>query len=73
MSEPTETAESKPPSQSARWLFGGAISLLGIYGLVAAAHARDTGFYVFGLLLFLFAVLFVFSLIHKYTGETNPH
>ena len=65
--------EHQRPSYTGRWIFGGAMTVLGLYGLLAAAQARDTGFYIFGLLLFLFAVMFVFSLIHKYTGDSNSH
>jgi hypothetical protein len=73
MSRETESTAAEKPAGAGRWIFGGIMTLIGIYGLFAAANARDTGFYLFGLLLFLFAVLFVFSMIHKYTGGSNGH
>lgn len=45
------------------WIVSGFVSLVGILGLFLAAGAVDTGIYAFGLLLFVFAVLFVFSRI----------
>jgi FtsH-binding integral membrane protein len=52
-------------SSTLNWIIGGVITLLGIVGLFLAAHAVDTGIYLFGLLLFLFAVLFDFGLIRR--------
>jgi hypothetical protein len=51
------------------WVLGavmGALSLLGL-GLASAAH--DDVFYGTGLALFLFCVLFIFSLIHRHVGR----
>lgn len=45
------------------WIMGGVSAILGILGLFLAARASDVGIYAFGLLLFVFAVLFVFSRI----------
>ena len=53
----------------APWVLGAFVSLAGFLGLVAASHARDTGFYLFGLALFAFAVLFVFGLIRRNYDE----
>ena len=53
------------------WVIGGIVTLLGIVGLFLAAHAVDGGIYLFGLLLFLFAVLFDFGLIRR--GIPNSH
>lgn len=50
------------------WIVGGLIAVLGLVGLFLAAGARDVGIYLFGLLLFLFAVLFDFGLIKRNTG-----
>ena len=47
------------------WILGGIVGLIGIFGLFLAANAVDGGIYYFGLLLFAFAVLFVFSLIRR--------
>jgi len=56
---------------SLNWIIGGIISLLGLLGLFLAAHAADSGIYLFGLLLFLFAVLFAFGLIRR--GMPSSH
>ena len=40
------------------WLLGTLIGLLGLIGLLLAAHAVDGAMYVVGLLFFLFAVSF---------------
>jgi hypothetical protein len=50
------------------WIVGGLIAILGLLGLFLAAGAKDGGIYLFGLLLFLFAVLFDFGLIKRGTG-----
>ena len=50
-------------ADTGKWIVSGLVGLLGVFGLFAAANATDSGFYLFGLLLFGFAVLFVFSQI----------
>jgi hypothetical protein len=40
------------------WIVGGMIGVLGIIGLLVAAHAEDTPMYLVGIIFFLFAVLF---------------
>lgn len=45
------------------WIMGGVAGILGVLGLFLAAGAGDGGIYLFGLLLFAFALLFVFSRI----------
>ena len=40
------------------WVLGGLIGLLGIVGLLLAAHAADGPMYIVGLVFFAFAVLF---------------
>jgi hypothetical protein len=69
MSQDIDSPADDKPNHAGRWVFGALMTLLAIYGLFAAANARDTGFYIFGLAMFLFGVLFVFSLIGKYTGS----
>ena len=56
---------------SLNWIIGGFVTLLGLIGLFLAAHAGDSGIYLFGLLLFLFAVLFDFGLIRR--GIPDAH
>ena len=45
------------------WIVSGLVGLGGIIGLFLASGAADTGIYVFGMGLFVFAVLFIFSRI----------
>lgn len=39
--------------------------ILGLLGLFVASRAVDTGFLIFGLLLALFAVVYIFTAIHR--------
>lgn len=48
-----------------KWIINAVVALLGVLGLFLAANAVDGGFYGFGLLLFVFAALFVFASIKK--------
>jgi hypothetical protein len=57
----------------ASFVTGAIMGLLSIIGLLLASRAHDGTFYVFGLLLFLFGVLFVFALIHRHTGHPARH
>lgn len=50
------------------WIIGGVVGLLGLLGLFLASGAGDGAIYLFGLLLFGFAVLFAFSLIRRNVG-----
>jgi hypothetical protein len=45
------------------WIMSGVAGILGVAGLFLAAGADDGGIYLFGLLLFAFAILFIFSRI----------
>jgi ABC-type maltose transport system permease subunit len=47
-------------------VIGTLLSLLGLFGLVLAGGAIDSGMYQFGIALFGFAVLFDLWLIKKY-------
>ncbi len=48
-----------------RWIAGGLVAILGSAGLFVAAAAHDSALYVFGLALFAFALLFIFSQIRQ--------
>jgi len=56
-------------SDTGAWVLGGVMALLAIVGLFLAANARDEVFYLTGLLLFLFGVLFDFALIGRHAGR----
>jgi hypothetical protein len=51
------------------WILGGAMGLLSLFGLFLASAAHDDVFYATGLALFLFGILFIFGLIHRYAGR----
>ena len=51
-----------------RFLVGGGAVVIGILGLFMASRAADGMFYAIGLLLFAFAIFFVFRLI----GQDEP-
>jgi hypothetical protein len=52
----------------APWILGGAMDLLSLCGLFLASAAQDNVFYGTGLALFVFGILFIFGLIHRYAG-----
>ncbi len=58
------------------WVIGVLVTVLGFIGLILASGALDTMLYIFGLGLFLFAVLFVFWLVKRHydvtLGEDSP-
>ncbi len=60
-------------SHATLWIAGSAIGLLGLIGLYLASRAVDGGIYGFGLLLFLFAVLFDFWLMKRCFDERQRH
>jgi hypothetical protein len=53
----------------AAFVVGAIMGVIALLGLFLASRAHDGMFYVFGLLLFLFGVVFIFSLIAKHTGQ----
>ena len=54
-----------------RWIVCGLVGLAGILGLFLAAGAVDGGFYFFGLLLFGFAVVFIFANVKNAFDEAE--
>jgi hypothetical protein len=47
------------------WLVGALAAALGLLGLVLASRAHDGAVELFGMVLFLFSVLFAFGLIRR--------
>jgi len=45
--------------------------LIGLLGLAAASHAHDPGMYLFGLVLFVFAVLVNFFFLKRHFDEID--
>ncbi len=56
-----------------RWLGGILLGLAGLVGLYISAHAHDSGFSFFGLLLSVFSVLMFFRLIVLTTETGENH
>lgn len=48
-----------------------AFGILGVYGLFAAANARDAVFYWGGIFLFIFAVIHIFGTVHRMTDDAG--
>lgn len=46
-----------------KWVAGGVLGLLGIFGLLAASRAADSAFYYGGFIVFLAAVAVIFRMI----------
>jgi len=51
-----------------KWIGGGVLVIVGLIGLGVSAHAHDAPFSLFGMLLFVFAILIVFRFITLATG-----
>jgi hypothetical protein len=52
-----------------QFILGVIMGVISLIGLFLASRAVDGMFYVFGLLLFLFGLIFIFTLITKHTGQ----
>jgi hypothetical protein len=57
-----------------RWIGGILLGITGLAGLYISAHADDSGFAFFGVLLMLFSIAMLFRLIALVTTpeETQP-
>ena len=54
-----------------KFIGGGVLAVIGLIGLGVSANAHDAAFSLFGLLLFLFAILVVFRFITLATASTT--
>ena len=52
-------------TQTINWALTVLLAVLGLLGLVLASRAQDMAFSGFGLLLFVFAVLFIFGMVKR--------
>lgn len=64
--------EDDGEKETAGWIVGGVVAVLGVIGLFASSHETDPAFYGFGLALFGFAVLFVFLLVKRAFDAREP-
>jgi hypothetical protein len=53
----------------ASFMLGGVMGVLALLGLFVAAAAQHGAFYLTGLGLFAFCVLFIFAMIHRQVGR----
>jgi hypothetical protein len=56
-----------------KFIGGGVLAIVGIIGLAISARAHDAAFSLFGLLLFVFAILVVFRFITLATAPKETH
>lgn len=49
-----------------KWIAGGIVVLIGIFGLIAASRAADEAFYYGGFAVFIAAVVYVFLTISRH-------
>jgi hypothetical protein len=54
-----------------KWIGGGVLVIMGLLGLGISAHAHDAPFALFGLLLFVFAIVVVFRFITMATASSG--
>ncbi len=53
------------------WIYGVILAVLALVGLFMASRAHDAMIYTIGLLLFGFALAFIFGLIARHTGHAS--
>ena len=56
-----------------KFIGGGLLAIAGIVGLAISARAHDAAFSLFGLLLFVFAILIIFRFITLATAPEGGH
>jgi len=56
-----------------KWIGGGLLTILGLFGLGISAQSDDAAFSLFGLLLFVFAIVVVFRFITLATASGESH
>ena len=56
-----------------KFIGGGMFALIGLIGLAVSAHTHDAAFSLFGMLLFVFAILIIFRFITLATAPKGEH
>ncbi len=56
-----------------KFIGGGLLALAGLFGLFVSARTQDAAFSLFGLLLFVFAILIIFRFITLATAPKGEH
>ena len=56
-----------------KFIGGGLLTVAGLFGLFISARTQDQAFSLFGLLLFVFAILIIFRFITLATAPKGEH
>jgi len=56
-----------------KWIGGSLLAILGLFGLGMSARSDDAAFALFGMLLFVFAIVVIFRLITITTASGESH
>lgn len=56
-----------------KFIGGGLLAVIGLVGLAVSARSHDTAFSLFGMLLFVFAILIIFRFITLATAPKGEH
>jgi hypothetical protein len=56
-----------------KFIGGGLLAVIGLIGLAVSARTQDAAFSLFGLLLFVFAILIIFRFITLATAPEGEH
>ncbi len=56
-----------------KFIGGGLLAVIGLIGLAVSARTQDAAFSLFGLLLFVFAILVIFRFITLATAPKGGH
>jgi len=56
-----------------KFIGGGILAVIGLFGLALSARTQDHAFSLFGLLLFVFAILIIFRFITLATAPKGEH
>ena len=56
-----------------KFIGGGVLAVIGLIGLGISARTQDAAFSIFGLLLFVFAILVIFRFITLATAPKGNH
>ncbi len=56
-----------------KFIGGGVLAVIGLFGLALSASSQDQAFSLFGLLLFVFAILIIFRFITLATAPKGEH
>ena len=56
-----------------KFIGGGVLAVIGLIGLAISARTQDAAFSLFGLLLFVFAILIIFRFITLATAPKGGH